>query len=426
MVLDLMRAPGMKRDCVSAQTSDARLARAEPLDRATRARVTTELDAAKKRRPAAEARIAGVLRVLAPLSSELNLRAEAIAELFVRRRAWDRPLLAACLWTLVESGRGSELLVRSLGSDDAAYLPLAAWVRSASIGALLTELSMGPSSTAMFSEAARVCRGEANGHRLTELSTLAKESVRIAFIERLAFPLVSANFVIPPGLCAALAVLRTAERHAGRWLALAELAQRTGDMSSRDEAILRSETGSQSARPVWTLVAWALGASTSLAPLKLAPELLARLSDRPSADKDMSFLFRLAHARAPIARAMLEQIAGEPIVTVDGIRSLSALAREYGSSEARRRLSLICREVSEDLRGVAVAALWDASVAIRAAGGLASDSGAAFEAREIASDLVLSRHLPNVAWGALVRVQERHTNHARVLTDKNLRHLRAN
>ncbi|MFX7140816.1 hypothetical protein ABTH88_23050, partial [Acinetobacter baumannii] len=56
----------------------------------------------------------------------------------------------------------------------------------------------------------------------------------------------------------ALAVLRGAERHLGRWLVLADVATKAGDLGPLNEATEKAQQGPSSARAAWSLVAWAL------------------------------------------------------------------------------------------------------------------------------------------------------------------------
>jgi len=69
---------------------------------------------------------------------------------------------------------------------------------------------------------------------------------------------------VPVAMGPALGVLRSAERHLGRWLVLAEVAVKAGDRSPLDEAKQKSEVGPPSARAAWSLVHWALS-ETALA-----------------------------------------------------------------------------------------------------------------------------------------------------------------
>jgi hypothetical protein len=137
-------------------------------------------------------------------------------------------------------------------------------------------------------------------------------------------------------------------------------------------------------------------------------ELVARLSDRPSADRDTTFLFRMARARAQSCRPMLETLAkivpGAPLGDEVAIRSASFLARDHGREDMREAL-LECAQTAkrEELRGLAVAALWDA-----ASGEKAADTRQ--KARELTDELVVSRNISNVAWGALVRAAHAHAH----------------
>jgi hypothetical protein len=209
---------------------------------------------------------------------------------------------------------------------------------------------------------------------------------------------------------AALTVLRGAERHLGRWLVLAEVAVRAGDVSPLEEAVSRAELGPASSRAAWSLVAWALretDASARGAPPPPPPvtrptlELVARLSDRPSADRDTTFLFRMARASAPSARPMLEALSRTlPLADETAVRAAFYLAGDGGRDDLCDALQQAAvAGKNEELRGMAAAALWD--VASRAP----ADRSATMRtcAREVADELMSSRVIGNVAWGALVR-----------------------
>jgi hypothetical protein len=291
---------------------------------------------------------------------------------------------------------------------------------------------------------ARLARGEASAARLESLAPKIKESHRIALCVEMFVPLVwtgrasvvrredatsardSAAEVaragdspqMPASVAAALAVLRGAERHLGRWLVLAEVAVRAGDPLPVIEARARSEEGPVSSRSAWTLVRWALesiriekaadraraepastgptspgGASAAAVdPPAVRPtaELVARLSDRPSSDRDMSFLFRLARTGAPGARPMLEGIAKVPLVDEVAVRAAGSLARAYGREDLRRELLALARDPKrEELRGLAAASLWDA--------------GDRAPAEEAAEPLLESKALGSQVWASLVR-----------------------
>jgi hypothetical protein len=205
---------------------------------------------------------------------------------------------------------------------------------------------------------------------------------------------------------------------------MAEIATRAGDSSALVEAETRSKSGPESARAAWSLVAWALretsapaAVSVPLPATRPTAELVARLSDRPSADRDMTFLFRLARARVPVARPMLEALAKEPLDSEVAVRAAMYLARDHGRADLLTKLAdfaradaatcineaPLARDVdgasspaaaagapsTDHLRGLACAALWDA--------------GDRDGAREIAEALAESAIIGNVAWSIRVR-----------------------
>jgi hypothetical protein len=211
---------------------------------------------------------------------------------------------------------------------------------------------------------------------------------------------------ISSAIAPALKVLRDAERHLGRWLVLAEVATRAGDPEPLAEARQRTQVGAESSRAAWSLVAWALDDQSPFPATRPTVELVARLSDRPSADRDTTFLFRMARARAPTAKAMLESLvrgppAGRRTVVVEGgreedqaidevaIRAARCLARDYGRVDLLPWLAQLASGKREELRGIAAAALWDA-------GDRSSALGAADAALE-------SKALGAHVWAALVK-----------------------
>ncbi len=384
------------------------LARAEIIDKATRGRLEAELDAALKRRPPNEAKIAGALRALAPLSPALRASMGEAARIMLRRGSLQREIYAASLRSLAELGDRAALpLVKAaLASDEAggtAALSAACFIRDPSLRDSLGKIAASRQSHLAFgAELARVARGESNGGHLAALAPMIKESHRIAMCTELFVPLARTRGEgVPVHVGPALTVLRGAERHLGRWLVLGEVAVKAGDRTPLDEAQSRADVGPSSARAAWSLVLWALRQTkgdASLAPPSTRPtlELVARLSDRPSADRDTTFLFRMAHARAAVARPMLEALGKQsPIAPLDevGIRAALYLARDHGRDDMRELLAdAACNSKREELRGLATAALWDCgNVAGRA------------RAREIADDLVASKVIGNVAWGARIR-----------------------
>jgi hypothetical protein len=196
---------------------------------------------------------------------------------------------------------------------------------------------------------------------------------------------------LPLAIAPALAVLRDAERHLGRWLVLAEIAVRAGDDGPLFFARERAEKGPLSARAAWSMVSWALAPQAEPPKVRPTVELVARLSDRPSADKDTTFLFRLAQAKVPSARSMLESLARGTLLGDDSsIRAMLHLCRDYGQERYRVSLSEIASQPRRDpLRALAAAALFDI--------------GETAAADRAAGDLNQSRHLPALAWASLVR-----------------------
>jgi hypothetical protein len=394
---------------MSKATSPA-LARAEILDRSTRARLDAELDAALKRRPANERRLSGVLRALAPLSPALRASMADATDTFLRRGTLDRDLYGACIRSLGEARDRSAttLLKRALATDSAGgshALAAACFSTDPALGPLLAKVAAGHKAHLAFAaETARVARGEANGSHLAALAPMIKESHRLTLCAEVFVPL-ARNVPSPQHLvrCGpALAVLRGAERHLGRWLVLAEVAVACGDRGPLDEARTRATSGPTSARAAWSLVAWALEERLSPAPTVSSPlptvrptvEIVSRLSDRPSADRDGTFLFRMARARLATTRPMLETFVKDaPLSSEVAVRAASFLARDHDRADLRAALvETASSGRKEDLRGVATAALCELG-----------DPALLAEARRLTTDLLASRSLTNVGWGVLVR-----------------------
>jgi len=387
-------------------TVSAPLARAEIVDKATRGRFEAELDAALKRRPTGEAKLAGALRAVALLSPALRASMAEALSVMLRRKSLARELYAACIRSVAEAEdrQSTALLKAALASDDAggaAALSAACFSRDAALAAPLAKIAASRQSHLAFAaEIARVARRESNGSHLAGLAPMIKESHRISLCMDIFVPL-ARSAPMPVVVGPALGVLRGAERHLGRWLVMAEVAIRAGDRSPLDEALQKATLGPQSARAAWSLVAWALADASSqnvVAHPATRPtvELVARLSDRPSADRDTTFLFRLARVGAPVAKPMLEALAkAVPLADDVSIRAALFLARDHGRSDLRDAL-LEAATVGkrEDLRGLAVAALWDAAGA---------DVSLRDRARQLAEELLTSKSLANAAWGTLVR-----------------------
>jgi hypothetical protein len=397
------------------------LARAEVVDKATRSRLESELMGAVKRRPAQERKLAGALRTLAPLSAGLRAAMADATETFLSRGTLDRELYGACIRSLGEARDKSvtPLLKRALALDSAGGSPAlsaACFSTDPALGPLLARIAGGHKAHLAFAaETARVARGESNGAHLAALAPMIKESHRLTLCAEIFVPLSRVGMAGGPPLRAtgagasparnvgpALSVLRGAERHLGRWLVLAEVAAHAGDLSPLEEARARGSSGPSTARTAWSLVAWALadrlhqaapGASAPPSAPSARPtvEIVARLSDRPSADRDATFLFRMARAKAPAARPMLEALVKElPLSSEVAVRAALFLARDHARADLTAALlETASSERKDDLRGLATAALWDL--------GLHDD------ARRLSGDLLGSRSLANVVWGVLVR-----------------------
>jgi hypothetical protein len=405
-------APSLAK--ASERVLKPQLARAELLDKAVRVRFEDEIDGALKRRPNSEAKLAGALRAVAPLSPALRASIGEATAVLLRRGTLQRELYGCGLRALAEAqDRQSVALLRqALVSDEAggpAALSAACFSRDPELSGLLAKVAASRQSHIAFAaELARVARSESNGALLVQLAPMIKESHRIAMCAELFAPLVR-SAPVAKSVGPALAILCGAERHLGRWLVLAEVSVKAGDLGPLEEARTRAATGPQSAKAAWSLVAWALGevdAAARRAPPPPAPttrptlELVARLSDRPSADRDTTFLFRMARATAPATKPMLEAfVRTTPLNAETGLRSAMYLARDHARPDLREALveaAAGCKR--EELKGLAAAALWDSapSSALKA-------DGARSRARELSDDLVESRVVGNVAWGALLR-----------------------
>ena len=401
------------------------VARAEIVDKTTRARFESELDAALKRRPTSEVKLAGALRAVAALSPALRGALVDATQVMVRRGSFSREIYGACLRTLSESeDRNVPAILKSaLAAEDAggnATLSAACFCKDPSLAAPLAKLAASRQSHLAFgAETARVCRRESNGAHLASIAPMIKESHRIALCVELFVPL-ARSAPIPVHIGPALAVLRGAERHLGRWLVLADVATKAGDLGPLEEAVAKSLVGPSSARAAWSLVAWALSetrasvaqTTTGSGPPVPAPstrptvELVARLSDRPSADRDTTFLFRMAKARAASCKPMLEGLAkgtaqaaldriggSAPLTDEVSVRAAAYLVRDHGRADMKDALLDCAQNAKRDeLRGFAVAALWDTG-----------DDDARSKARDLSDELVNSRCISSVAWGALVR-----------------------
>ena len=377
-------------------------------------RLVGEIRAAIRRRPAHEARLAGTLRAVSCHSAELRSELMMAVETVARRGSFERPLYGAAVRCLSEHGeaRLTPLLAKILGNDDAgglATLAAACFTKEASLGAPLSKAAMSRHPVLAFAaELARLSRRESQGALIASLAPKIKEAHRIALCSELFVTLLSRE-PLPMAVAPALAVLRDAERHLGRWLLLGELATRAGDPTPLAEAQQRAQGGPQSARAAWSLVAWALAPQGGTPTTRPTVELIARLSDRPSAERDATFLFRMAAAQVPSARGMLEGLARGSALSSDvSVRAALHLCRDYGQERQVGALAQAAKSPRKDaVRGLAAAALYDC--------------GQQGEALRLTSELEGSRQLPAIGWTSLVRATVAGGRAGAVVTELNFR-----
>jgi hypothetical protein len=377
-------------------------------------RLRADLHAALKRRPAQEARLAGILRVLSRYSPSLRAELVSAVETMVRRASFERPLYGALVRALAEQRdlRLGPALSRALQTESAgglASISAASLTDDPALCEVLARLAVSRHSQIAFAaELARVARRESQGAHVASIAPKIKEAHRITLCLEMLVPLLWQP-PLDPSVCAAFRVLRDSERHLGRWLVLAELAARAGDRGPLREAEERASEGPSSARSAWALVAWALDQSRPEMPVRPTLELIARLSDRPSADKDTTFLFRLAEAGVSSARHMLENLAkGSSLANEPAVRAALHLAREYGETRFREQLMDAARSPKrEHLRGFAAAALFDLGDREAASG--------------IADELGKSRQLAALAWSGLVRAGVAGLHSGQLVTEPNYR-----
>jgi len=369
-------------------------------------RIVADVEGALKRKSAAEARLVGAARVLAPMSPPVRGALATAAAKLSRRAGFQRELYGGSVRSLAELGddRCTSVLCDAIASDEAgglATLSAACFSRAPELrGALNRAASARQAHVCFAAEVARSARGDDGCAHLAALAPKIKESHRISLCIDVFLPLVRGP-QLPSGVAPALAVLRGAERHLGRWLIMAELATLAGDPEPLEEARERSSVGPQSSRAAWSMVAWALDPTAEISPrARPTAELVARLSDRPSADRDTRFLFRLGSAHVPSARVLLETLVRtKPLADEVAVRAAGCLLRGYGRDDMREVLEQTATTCPrDDVRGVAAAALWDAGfddVATRCAGELLGS-------KTPGSKMPGSKMLSAQVWGALI------------------------
>ncbi len=325
-----------------------------------------DMEAALKKRPPNEGRLAGAVRALYPCSAAIREASAEALSFLAKRSGFDRELYAAVARASAEGGdkRASAALATALATEEAgglSTLSAACFSKAAALAGPLGRAALSRHAQVAFgAEVARAARGEGTGQRLGSIAPMIKESYRIALCVEVFLPLTRAG-ALTPEAAPAIGVLRDAERHLGRWLVLGEVATRAGDGAPLAEALRRSKDGPSSARSAWALVAWALEPQKGPPSARPTVEVVARLSERPSADRDMSFLFRIAATGAASARAMLESLAKAPTLETDvALRSARCLARHYGRDDLRPLILAAAKDnPSEELRALAAASLWD-------------------------------------------------------------------
>ncbi|RLB62507.1 MAG: hypothetical protein DRI90_08945 [Deltaproteobacteria bacterium] len=358
---------------------------------------------ALRRKPAAEPQGAAALRVAAPHCAKLRKQLVVAAQTLIRRRSYGRPLYGAVIRSLADQGDRQlpGLLASALADPDGgglSTLAAAARCRSPKLGAPLMRL-MGSRRVDLAFGAELVCRLRADGRpdHLLDAAARLKESSRILLCTQLLAPMVTADskpVALPRAVAPAMGVLRNSERHLGRWLVFAKVGMRGGDPGPLEEADKRACHGTRSSRAAWTLLAWALAPQREVPSVKATTDIVARLSDRPTAERDLSFLFLLARVGATGARPMLEVLAKPPLREAVHVRGAGVLARCYDDGTALSPLRAVADgRTGHRLRGVAVAALWDA--------------GQQTEACQRAAVLQDARSLSCSVWGGLVLGQGR-------------------
>lgn len=375
-------------------------------------RLEAMLSSATRRKPPQEERVAGIVRALAPFSRTIGAVVARTAETFVRRASFERPLYPALIRSHAELGGAAAAadIEQALATEEAgglSTLSAACSVLSNRIGGALARVAGSRHPHLAFAaEVARIARSESDGAHVMSLAPKIKESHRIALCVEVFVPLLR-QAPLPLSIAPALEILRDSERHLGRWLVFGEIAVRAGDQKPLLLARERAESGAPSARSAWALVAWALHERGPAPDVRPTVELVSRLSDRPSADRDPAFLYRLAEARCRVARPMLESIVRGPLRSDSAVRAALYLARDHGRDDLRDLLGAIAENPrQEGLQGLAAAALYDLGDRERATG--------------LTDALVQSRKLQTVAWGALLRAAAS-GGASRVLSEDNYR-----
>jgi hypothetical protein len=395
------------------------LARTDVLDKAVARRVCSEVSAALRRRNSLEERLGGALRLLAGFSVTVRRQVLLVATTLLRRKTIDRPLFRASVAALGDTPRaeGEAPVVSALQSAAPPLCAFAAAARlpSGRVAKVLAELTgRSPSHVAFAAEFVRTVRGEAIGDRLVKLAPMINEASRVLLTCDLVSALVEQSHSAPPGLAPALAPLRTAERHTGRWLRLGELGVLAGDEAPIVEARQARDRATGAARTTWQVIAWILSAlrgwDEPLSVQTLSSDVLRKLSDQPSAQRDHAFLFRLGRMGVAAAEAPLAKLAhASAYRAVDQVHAAYCLAKHYACDTFVPRVESAAARGVEAVRGASVAALWDL--------------GKREEALLHVDSLMISRSPANVAWGALVRMANLIGDRSPLVTPRHIRWL---
>jgi hypothetical protein len=387
-------APKAAKDAPKAAA--ARTPKSEPFEKEVVDRLREEVMASLRRKSPNERRLAGVARALAVHSPLARALLAEAGETLAQKKGFDRELFVAAVRGLGELGdrRAIPLIKAGAEHDESATAALcaASWSTDASLAPVLNKAATQRSAHIAFTaELARVIRGESPGAHLRGLAPKIKESHRISLCAEVLVPVARIQKV-PAGVHYALEVLRDAERHLGRWLVMAEVAVHGGDPKPVIEAREKSNEGPGGARAAWAYVAWALDPSSPPPVARPTTELVARLSDRPSADRDTKFLFRLAAAGVKTTKQLLETFARELAKGEDddAVRAAGYLLKDHGREDLLAPLVEVAKTGKRDeLRGLAVAVIWDA--------------GKREVARDLATELVAANAgIFSSAWAALV------------------------
>lgn len=385
-----------RKDGTQKPAPAARVVKSEPFERDVVERLREEVQASVRRKSPNEKRLAGLLRALSVHSQLARATLAEAGDQLAQKKGFDRELFIAAVRGLGElADRRAIPLVKAGAEHDesaTAALCAASWLTDASLAPVLNKAATQRSAHIAFTaELARVIRGESPGAHLRGLAPKIKESHRISLCAEVLVP-VARIPKVPGGVQWALEVLRDAERHLGRWLVMAEVAVHGGDLKPIQEAREKSNEGPGGARAAWAYVAWALEPTSPPPAARPTTELVARLSDRPSADRDTKFLFRLASAGVKTTKQLLETFARELAKGEDddAVRAAAYLVKDHGREDLVAPMIEVAKTGKRDeLRGLATAALWDA--------------GKRDVARELARELVESKAGPfSSAWATLV------------------------